>query len=397
MHGKKKTRPEAFLAAICVALAILAFGCSNLAGLLGLESGADAPLLQIEYSADGVADWHVASVSGDSFIRMSVDDGLTWSEGLRVAGSAGATGAAAPALQLEYSVDGTTGWHEAFATGDRYIRSSVDGGTTWSAALLVVGATGSDAPLLQIGYSIDGLTAWHAINATGDNYLRTSVDGGATWSGALRITGASGADAPNLQIEYSVDGSASWHASYISGDAYMRTSSDGGTTWNVAILFKGATVYVGPVQSFGVGGSNVYLNDSSSGTTLYNGDYAPMEYLGYNAIGTRTLDIYNDTALYLTVRDIEELGGWYKVGGTYTFDPIAALSIGGISSGTPVTIDTPASFTIINGANGSFPYSPPLYTFRKRFRINFQDSLGNSYGFEFEVGGTIDSYTHGPI
>ncbi len=49
-------------------------------------------------------------------------------------GDRGEKGDAAPLLQTEYSADGES-WHAAPADGDRLMRQSADGGTTWSGAL----------------------------------------------------------------------------------------------------------------------------------------------------------------------------------------------------------------------------------------------------------------------
>ena len=48
------------------------------------------------------------------------------------------------------------------------------------------GATGNDAPNLLIQYSADG-TNWHNTYAEGDLYMRTSNDDGLTWSGAMQF------------------------------------------------------------------------------------------------------------------------------------------------------------------------------------------------------------------
>ena len=43
---------------------------------------------------------------------------------------------------------------------------------------------GADAPQLQIQYSTNG-ASWHTTWVSGDIYLRTSANGGTTWSGAI--------------------------------------------------------------------------------------------------------------------------------------------------------------------------------------------------------------------
>lgn len=57
--------------------------------------------------------------------------------------SKGERGNDAPYLRVQYSVDGTS-WHDTFVTGDKYIRSSNDNGSTWSSAIKIVGEDGLD-------------------------------------------------------------------------------------------------------------------------------------------------------------------------------------------------------------------------------------------------------------
>lgn len=53
-------------------------------------------------------------------------------------------------------------------------------------------AKGDDAPELKTQYSVDGSTLWHDEYAEGDVYMRTSSDNGKSWSGAIRILGKQG-------------------------------------------------------------------------------------------------------------------------------------------------------------------------------------------------------------
>jgi len=49
-------------------------------------------------------------------------------------GERGPVGQAAPEVMMEYSADGS-GWHSEFASNDAFVRSSADGGMTWSNAM----------------------------------------------------------------------------------------------------------------------------------------------------------------------------------------------------------------------------------------------------------------------
>jgi hypothetical protein len=51
------------------------------------DPGDNAPLTQIQYSADGSTDWHTTFAQAtDKYIRISVDGGSTWADGMRIVG-----------------------------------------------------------------------------------------------------------------------------------------------------------------------------------------------------------------------------------------------------------------------------------------------------------------------
>lgn len=71
----------------------------------------------------------------------------------------GDTGAAAPRLKTQFSINGTTAWHDAYAVGDAYRRESNDNGATWSVAMRMVGekgdsgADGKKTPYTDFSYA----------------------------------------------------------------------------------------------------------------------------------------------------------------------------------------------------------------------------------------------------
>ncbi|MDD5698496.1 MAG: hypothetical protein PHH77_07750 [Victivallaceae bacterium] len=72
----------------------------------------------------------------------TIDDftGATW---VKYLGDTGAQGENAPEVQYQFSVDGETDWHTPWASGDFYQRISVDDGVTWSDPIEFVGANGT--------------------------------------------------------------------------------------------------------------------------------------------------------------------------------------------------------------------------------------------------------------
>ncbi|MFA5659700.1 MAG: hypothetical protein WC900_10520, partial [Oscillospiraceae bacterium] len=96
---------------------------------------------------------------------------------------------------IEYSVNGSTLWHETQVEADRYYRLQPGAGVEWTTAIaMVVGPTGAAAPALEIQYSIDGSTLWHDTFASGDLYLHVSTDGGSMYGSAMKFIGDDGTD-----------------------------------------------------------------------------------------------------------------------------------------------------------------------------------------------------------
>lgn len=53
-------------------------------------------------------------------------------------------GASSSPVKVQYSIDGSTLWHDAFTSGDLFARYSYDGGTTYTGAVRIVGTDGTD-------------------------------------------------------------------------------------------------------------------------------------------------------------------------------------------------------------------------------------------------------------
>ena len=131
-------------------------------------------------------------------------------------GPQGIQGDAAPNFLSQYSINGSTSWHSTFATGDLFLRTSNDNGSTWSTAMRIVGENGSNGSDGQDGAdgsytvfqfakntssSIAPSTGWqdspYVISATEYNWMRkgTVVPPATTpssWSTPSRVTGDKG-------------------------------------------------------------------------------------------------------------------------------------------------------------------------------------------------------------
>ncbi len=132
----------------------------------------------------------------------------------------------------QYSVNGSSDWHNTFASGDKYIRWSVDNGTTWTNAQKFIG---DNAPNILFQYSVNGSSgSWHDTKATNDYYIRFSSNNGTTWTDACQIV------AYAVKYQYAQTSSSTFHDNFVSGqDKFIRFSSNNGTTWTNAIQFVG--------------------------------------------------------------------------------------------------------------------------------------------------------------
>jgi len=119
----------------------------------------------------------------------------------------------------------------AYDTNSIYV--CTDSGWKWVGQ--IGGQDGEDAPELQIEYK-DTNTGWlgtPSTFSTGNKWMKLSTDGGTTWSNAIKFVGD---DAPETQAEFSTNGTSGWTSPYVEGTHhYIRFSTDGGVTWGDAI------------------------------------------------------------------------------------------------------------------------------------------------------------------
>lgn len=190
----------------------------------------------------------------------------TWSTPVVLTGPKGDDGTPASVL-TEYSVDGSTFWHDTWEPGDLYMSISYNGGGSWETMRIVgeqgaVGiggrytdywfAVGTSAPTKPGDNVATPSPPWYSSpptpgageflymtraekNANGTCYSPTN-----TWSTPVKLTGPA---AVATLAQYSITGSGSWHDTWVTGDLYMRISTDGGTTWVVSRIVgeQGAT------------------------------------------------------------------------------------------------------------------------------------------------------------
>ena len=100
-------------------------GSQGLRGQPGADGadGVNQPMILIQYAdrADS-SDFHHPQVDGDRYIRFSTDAGTTWTESWKAIGKDGRDGLD---VEIQYSVDGLTDWHATETSADQYERARI--------------------------------------------------------------------------------------------------------------------------------------------------------------------------------------------------------------------------------------------------------------------------------
>ncbi|MDB0602369.1 hypothetical protein PL373_14705 [Tenacibaculum maritimum] len=184
-------------------------------------------------------------------------------EAYALAGQNGASGADGNSVFVQYSIDGSTNWHNTFQATDIYMRQKIGSGT-WSSAIRIVGENGQDG--------IDG--------ANGNN-------------GANGVDGANG-------ISIVWKGAFSSHpSSPQNGWAYYNTSQ------NKSYVYQDGTWYQMTID--GVDGANG-ANGNDGVSIEWKGENAnppanPQLNWAYRDTDNGLIYIYNGMAWVLMVRD----------------------------------------------------------------------------------------------
>ena len=156
----------------------------------------------------------------------------------------GSNGSSAPAVQAQYSADGSTSWTSALNTAThKYIRYSYDGGKTWTVAIKIVGEDGT------------------SVNIKGTATSKSSVSGTSYYTlvyNSAPITGAAIGDA------YLLD-----------GDLYVCVDSRDGNDYFMYVGHiqgpqgnDGQSSYVFIRYATDANGSNMSVNPSSTTTHI---------------------------------------------------------------------------------------------------------------------------------
>lgn len=227
-------------------------------------------------------------------------------------------------VMAQYSVNGTSNWHSPFATGDKYMRTSADGGNTWSDAVIIKGENGANGSYTDYQFAISAQLitsnpttapvisgSWSDTPvATTSSYpylwcKATKVDsaGTAGTPSYFRVTGEKGENAKSVIAQYSVNGISNWHTPATSSDKYIRISTDGGSTYSSAFKMVGEDGTNGKHTDFKF---NISSSKTSSSSTTAP---SPVGYSSWQDAPIATTSTYPYLWCMITDYDEDDVAG----------------------------------------------------------------------------------------
>lgn len=229
---------------------------------------------EFQFSADGTTDWHdIQNQETDQYYRQRISVvGADWSDAMYIPrGPAGEDGTPAPELKTQYSVDGSTLWHDEYAEDDAYMRTSSDNGESWSGAIRILGQQGTagnsagfGTPTVQIEMLDAGSEATAEVTASGEDTAKEfqfsfGIPQGKQGKSAYQAWLDSGNTGDEQDFFDSLTGAAMRHA-FTASDVTSGTLSV--STYGCPVSISDDTGITYPLQfgSFTMDGNNVVIN-----------------------------------------------------------------------------------------------------------------------------------------
>lgn len=219
-------------------------------------SAASASLVQIEYSVDGSTGWHTTFTTGDIYMRQRVGSTGTWQGPIRIVGADGATGATGPAGATGAPGANGTRTAEAKVYSNPVITGtgspSITGSSTytWSSASVSPAPSGWNLspPAPGPGYSVYVAT----VRISNTNTTPTDT---VNWTGAsVSVFSSASLQGGSARIAY-----AKSTTNPLAGSPTTTTTA-GSTSYPATNTWGGSEVWGGTVPSFSAGESVFQIN-----------------------------------------------------------------------------------------------------------------------------------------
>lgn len=175
-------------------------GDGSLIGAWSVPVQIEGDGLQVEYSVNGIDGWHPEFTPGDIYARYRVGTTGEWSAAVKIVGEDGTVVSfifKRSLLQPETPTgDIPVGWFDEPPAPDGNplwvsLGRKTPGGSligSWEPPIRIEGAD------IQVEYSVNGVTGWHPTFTPGDKWARYRVGPAGDWSAAVKIVGEDGAN-----------------------------------------------------------------------------------------------------------------------------------------------------------------------------------------------------------
>lgn len=130
-----------------------------------------------------INDNFIVNADGD----VSINGAITW-------------GAATSPVTVQYSINGSTLWHDTFTAGDTFAKYSYDGGTTYTSAVKIIGTDGAIGPAGTDGS--DGVSAYTYIRYSEQSDGTDFVSAPTTLTKYIGIAVTTSSTAPTDKANY---------------------------------------------------------------------------------------------------------------------------------------------------------------------------------------------------
>jgi hypothetical protein len=197
-------------------------------------------------------------------------------------------------------------------TGDITMSGSISlgGNITFENASSII--WGNNAPV-KYQFSVDGSTNWHDTMQTTDKYRRDSLDGGTTWGSPYQFVGTDGADGSSANVP-----------EYIKLQGIDFTNITGASVESPTLLggvIKGADVYGGNFYDLNhVGRLNLASIDGEYSDISYTNVEGETEYEIFrvrDGYGAATLYLYDVPIVYTNGNGTASLSSYVNVSATF--------------------------------------------------------------------------------
>ena len=226
------------------------------------------PVISVDKSEDINVVWYDTSGNMEIYFSRSTDDGISWSKAVNISNNSGCS--VSPAIAVDNAGNINVVWQDSISGNwDIYFSRSTDDGVTWSQVVKISNKTGNSySPAIAVDSAGNINVVWQ--NCTPGNYkiyFSRSTDDGVTWSQTVNISNNSAFSYdPAIAVDSEGSINVVWNGS-ISYDVYFSRSTDDGATWSQVVNISNNSTFstFHAIAIDRAGNINVVWSDNISG------------------------------------------------------------------------------------------------------------------------------------